>query len=273
MTARQKVKNGCLTIVAIGVILVVAWGWFFVKPNIEQFLSRAKMIKAEAEINSIETALTAALADAGLRDFRNFFSDEAFKRECDIEMQRSGTDAITASIQMYTTILPLLLQYGIAVSDVLGASRDTEHLQYVIRPGVQARLGDSYMDEIDLDPWGTPYQVFFGPWDMGLGTNVFRIYEDNSPEAIADALTVTLPERDNVPAQVGFQPKEEKPFYIWSLGQNRQSDQAIFDPTGEYAAPASQHYRPNASPEFMGGGDDINNWDRHRSYERFYRLE
>ncbi len=267
MNARQIVKNGCLTVV----ILMVAWGWFFVKPRVERFYVLARMTKAEAEINSIEIALTAVLADAGERDFRNFFNDEAFKRECEIEMQRSGTDAIAASIQIYTTILPVLLQYGNVVSDMLGASRDTEHLQYVIRPGIPGRLGDSYMDEIDLDPWGTPYHVFFGPWDTSLGINILRVYVDDSPEAIADALTVTPPKYGNVPAQVGFQPKRDKPFYIWSLGQNRQSDQAIFDPTGEYAPPGSQHYRPNVPPEFLGGGDDINNWDKIRSYSKRYR--
>lgn len=48
------------------------------------------------------------------------------------------------------------------------------------------------------------------------------------------------------------------------------SDQPRYDPTHAYAPPARQHYREDAPDEYLGGGDDINNWDRDQTFMRFY---
>ncbi len=60
--------------------------------------------------------------------------------------------------------------------------------------------------------------------------------------------------------------------YIWSLGKNKVSDQPRYDPTHMYAPPARSHYREGAPDEYLGGGDDINNWDRDYTFMWFYKL-
>lgn len=59
-------------------------------------------------------------------------------------------------------------------------------------------------------------------------------------------------------------------IYIWSLGANGVSDQPRYDPTHVYAPPARQHYRSDAPDEYLGGGDDVNNWDRNQTFMSFY---
>ena len=236
--------------------------------------SRAAMTKAEAEISSLETALTAALADSGLRDFRGLFDEQAFDRAMDIELRRVGADEISARIAIHSAVVLALLKHGNNAPEALTASEDTKHLANVIPYDVLRRFGNSYASDLLIDPWGNPYRFFLGPWRDEFGTIVFRTRHDISPEAKTDRLTATLPNSGNLPIQVGFPSSPTKVFYIWSLGQNEKSDQAIFDPTGEYAAPASKHYRRDTPSEFMGGGDDINNWDdwdNGRSYERLYQ--
>lgn len=253
---------------AIILSIVILYALVVVVPNLNRRLDFAHHAKAQAEINSIETALTAMLADASCRDFQSFLDMEEFARVRDEEMELTGADEFAASVQIYSTLMPILLNHGNDAGDVLDASVETRHLRSLVPDDILRRLGSRYMDSAPVqDPWDSTYRYYFGSWPSGLGPIPLRVYMDTSPDSESDELTVSG-END----RTGFPPPSTKPYYIWSPGKNRRSDQAIFDPSGEYPAPASQHYRPDAEPEYLGGGDDINNWDKNESFMTFYRF-
>jgi hypothetical protein len=71
--------------------------------------------------------------------------------------------------------------------------------------------------------------------------------------------------------------------YIWSKGANLVSGQAEFLPpvpgynpgtpgSSQYGAitPITTAYPGGQEPELVGGGDDVNNWDRNQTFMRFY---
>jgi hypothetical protein len=229
------------------------------------------MWKAQAEMNGMEIAMTAVLSDAGERDFSGLLNAEEFDRAVEAEMAKSGIGVFRAKTRVYSALAYALMKHGRTAEEALASSSDWSNLAVVLRWELRRYLGNSYMDEFDPDdPWGDPYQFYFGPWDKDDGICPLRIYWDDSPEAKVDRLTVTIEGTDGAQWQVGYEPPLTKVTYIWSFGENGESDQARFDSTGNYEPPASSHYRPDASPEFYGGGDDINNWDKNNSYTHFY---
>jgi hypothetical protein len=225
---------------------------------------------AEATINSLEVALTAILADSGYRDLRSLIDDQAFQRALQQEMERSGADEFTATVAIHSALASALMEHGKEADKVLASAAETSHLASVLRSDALSQLGKHYMmPNFVVDPWGTPYRFFFGPWDNEMGIMPLRVYQSaNMPK---DELTVSIDPSNPVPQLRGFPPESSKPFYIWSLGKNRKSDQAVFDPTGEYKSPASKHYRSDAPSSYWGGGDDITSWDPARSHDVFYR--
>lgn len=268
MAPKYLVRNVKIIIV-VGVLTIPVFLYLYIDQTIAPV---GRMWRAEAEISSMETALTAVLADAGFRDFRSLCDKAELERIREAEMARTGDDAFTVSVRIFSEITPILLKHGKETREVLESSEDTAYLRDLI-PDYQLRLlGEGYMDYVSfIDPWGTPYQFYFGHWPSDLGPIPLRTYVDGSPGAKTDKLTVANPAGASLPAQIGFPPPPDIPYYIWSFGRNRQSDQAVFDASGKYAGPPSKHYRPNATPAYRGGGDDVTNWDKHRSYDHFYQ--
>jgi hypothetical protein len=91
---------------------------------------------------------------------------------------------------------------------------------------------------------------------------------DSLVDSDADALTVTVAGESSSTRSYPATPYHEA--NIWSLGANGVSDQPRYDPTHQYAPPARQYYRSDAPDEYLGGGDDINNWDKNQTFMRFY---
>lgn len=241
-------------------------------------VSRLPSIRAVSEIKNVETALAGMLSDTGESNLSAFFEREAFESARDDLMREEDLNVFDASVRIYTTGLHALIRQGRAVL----SDPSLNHLHSLYNVEALPRLGTSYID-IGDDPWGSPYQFFIGPWPEEWGPSVFRIRRVNSnlgPEVNppretpeADALTVTIAGEDEESYSVGYPATPDSVIYMWSLGWNGVSDQARFDVTGQYAPPARGHYRPDARDLELGGGDDINSWDRGSTWKDLYERE
>ena len=161
----------------------------------------------------------------------------------------------------------------------------------VLNTSVVKKLGSSYNTDLTFDPWGNLYQIYPGPWPapgnipcsnnryqtndpLNPNLNVFRIYtvedEDNKlpgtkggaksdgkTEDVEDPVTEDF-------VEVGFAAPRDVRAYVYSMGENMLSSQAL------YVHPNNFVYDESQSEEYKGGGDDINNWDKGRSWMVFY---
>lgn len=247
------------------VVLVVLFIVVYVLP-IPREHPRSDSVNALSDVKNAETAFTGMLSDAQVGSFSDFFEPEAFATVHSRVMEAHSLDAFEAAVRMYSNAFYGLLQDGKNVN--LGGA-DTDGMHDVLRMDVVQKLGTNYM-EIDDDPWGNTYRIFAGPWPSTLGPPVLRIRslvdKDASHEHEPDALTGALGNGE----KQGYPAPNDLPIYIWSLGQNGLPDHAIFDPSGAYPAPPQRHYRADAEPEYIGGGDDINNWDTGQSWIELY---
>ena len=241
---------------AIGMLLIIM---FFPRGHVD--FPRTPATDALSEIKNAETALTGMMADSQCDLGCLFNPDGVTALRADL-MQREGLNAFEASVRIYSTVFAALLEHG---KNAQTALEERDGIDHIFDPEALGRLGSSYM-ELGEDPWRQPYQYFLGPWRTDWGPAVFRIYQNSVEGVSPDSLTITLAEG----AQVEFPAPTTLPVYIWSLGASGVSDQAHFDPTGEYAAPARSHYRGDAAERDLGGGDDISNWDLEQSWHVLY---
>lgn len=233
---------------------------------------KGRATKAISEIHNIELAFAKMFSDTGTTNFREFFDDDAFAAAVARLGEEKGMDAFAASREIYTDSAYVLLRKGRSTLKVPNDYRET------LRPEMVARLGISYNEDLAFDPWGTLYQIYPGPWPEEMGPIPFRTYlaplPNRFPGEIAlerDALTFEcLDIESDGEITVGWPAPRNRSVYIWSLGANLESGQANYDPTQEYAAPPMTHYEQMQEPEIMGGGDDINNWDKEQTFMRFY---
>ena len=180
-----------------------------------------------------------------------------------------------ASVELYTESIYVLLRKGRAAM-----APDTNEYAAVLRPELVKHLGTSYVPGLALDPWGQLYRIVPGPWPEDMGLVVFRTYLPPAPgytprsgekKIVPDALLMSgIDIETGEPLTFGVPARSELDFYIWSFGANLVSGQPIYDPSHAYAPPAQQHYEGGQEPELMGGGDDINHWDRDQTFMRFY---
>ena len=247
-----------LVVVGIPIIVLLILLCVSVLFNLSRLLMSGRSSRAEAETKHIDFVLTKLLTDVNRQDARGLFIATEFDKECRAYMESANLDAFVASTRIYTVCLTALLHNGKNSLEMTAGSDNAQRWLKTIDPSIYRRLGDTYMD-LGTDPWGNPYYMFAGPWPAGWGPKVLRTYSDSNPAAKTDLLTVYTNDA-NVP-QVGYVPQSFLPHFIWSVGPNGLSDQAILDPSGKYAPPARQHYRSDAEPHELGGGDDINNWD------------
>ena len=250
-------------LVLIVVLVVVVW---VLVPNVPREPRRSPMTNALSEVKNAETAFTGMLSDAQVNDFSSFFNPDAFTEVHADVMQRESLNAFDASVQMYSVAFMAFLRQGKNAASAL-ADSDIEGMDRILDSDCVRKLGTSYM-ELDEDPWGQPYRFFVGPWPWDWGPPVLRIRQrqDVAGAPTPDALTIDLAGGQTV----GYLAPANVPIYIWCLGENGVCDQAIFDPAGVYAAPAREHYRSDAENKYLGGGDDINNWDPGQSWHPLY---
>jgi len=219
------------------------------------------------EIKRIEPALLTLLGDAEVEDLRDIFDEDAFESAVTRLSSEKALDNFAAALELYTVSSHELLRKGRYARDPSNPYRD------VLREDVVQRLGGRYYDVLVPDPWGNPYQIYPGPWPEEMGPIPFRIsywspMNGDSPEDQPTLSTIDPNYGDEI--RFGWPAPTDQTFYIWSNGANGLSGQANYDPTHQYAAPATAHYVGGQEPKLMGGGDDINNWDNEQSFMRFY---
>ena len=71
--------------------------------------------------------------------------------------------------------------------------------------------------------------------------------------------------------RIGIPANDRTAVFIWSYGENGQNGQARYLEVDTYTANETVNYDVSQQePEFLGGGDDINNWDPTQTFMRFY---
>ena len=261
----MKSKLGFTLVELLVVIAIIAILAGIVIPNVPKYINKARATRAQAEIKGIDLALTKMLTDVGRTDFKSGFFDTWPAETFGFSVEADGT---------YQNIFYLLLRKG-KYADI-----DPDWVPGVtLNAEVKRKMGDSYMD-LGTDPWGNLYFFYPGPFnhpDFQTGSGQFavpfRIYQPstNVPGGATNdsgwngggIRTVTDPDDPSAqPFNVGYPASRKQVTYIWSSGKNRRSNQQ-FD-TGYGGDPA------DVGLDFIGGGDDINNWDGDTSWITFY---
>jgi len=262
----------CLAIVIFGVTGAAL-------PNVFRWMEKNHGYPTVSEINNIELTLTKIISDAGRSSLQDLFDPVAFEKTCTWYELQYGADTFEARTAISTRAAYALIKSGRGA--ILPQAQDDDimtHTRKVLATDVVDDLGTSYYPGVGNDPWGNPYQIFAGPWPKEMGLLLFRSYDSPGPKTAlpgnssmdpnADVLTVTVAEES--PGTRGYPATPYHEAYIWSLGANGVSDQPRYDPTHQYAPPVRHFYRSDAPEEYLGGGDDINNWDKNQTFMRFY---
>jgi len=240
-------------LVVVAIIAILA---SIVVPNVTRYIARGQMARAVSEINSIELAMTAMLADAERSSFRDFFTPAGIEQLVALNLNQS-----LQIYEVYTDIMYSLLRTGRnAGSSEFGGLLEERTLN---------KLSTNYLD-LDRDPWGNLYRFYLGQARRGTGAPMpFRGYilqREDSSGIVTELVTWAMvrdsdqyrlpgsPPPDNLPGRPAL---DSQPFFIWSMGANLRHDQ-------EFAG----HTNPDGF--FRGGGDDINNWDPQSGWRVHY---
>ncbi len=246
-------------LVVIAIISILAG---IILPNVSRYIGKARGTRAVAEINGIDLALTSMLADAGQNNFAAFF-DEPRPAVLDIPTSALTLAQVKEAEVIYTDAFYILLKNGKNAN-----LNNMMHSQatLVLNAAVRRKLSDQYMSDLGNDPWGNLYQFFAGPWYGGTNNEIpFVIHSIDSPipgGPQQSTYTVQETQDPNVSvSDLAFEPAKNLPMYVYSMGANMRSNQ-----------PGDPGYDGNGDlgPDSVGGGDDINNWDKGASWSTFY---
>ena len=290
-------KQGFTLVELLVVMAIIAILASIVVPNAIKYITRSRATKAQSEIASIELALTAMLSDAGRSDINHLFNPMGVREFIGLDTadlaDEMTREAFETAQKVYTATLYALLREGrIALTDnhTIQLTTGSRNLNFgdVLDNNVIRKLGTAYLEDLGVDPWGNMYQIFPGPWRTkrvnGQLVNPvpFRTYmniENNDLPGSRgagrpDGLELLTYDPDTEEELiVGFPASRNKSFFIYSMGQNMVSGQMVYDPDGydtdgDYGV--YENYDLNQDETFLGGGDDINNWDKGASWMRFY---
>ena len=200
-------------------------------------------------------------------------------------------------MDMYSSVVYDLLRYG---RDSLRVENNSP-ARFVINNNTLSKLGTSYMD-LGNDPWGNAYNIFPGPWkvasdggtrwpiifrkfsiDTGTGTGLKRTVKDDgfalrnperaqNPDLISTTFSSIVEDAATWPDKVGYPADTGKSMYIWSTGENLRSGQMVYSAIYNGQDPTSWYTGFDGAPQDgsdLGGGDDINNWDKDATWARF----
>lgn len=293
-------KHGFTLVELLVVMAIISILAAIAIPNIQQWITKSRAVKAQQEIRNMEIAFTKMLGDAGRSNMSEFINQAALYDavETDLSLADGATiadwddEAFNLAVEYYTNVFYALLRAGRgALSDSSNVLTNEGDL---LKADVVKQLGTTYMNDLGKDPWDGLYQMYPGPWSVNNGPIPFRRYlpadeqlPGDPPEVvIGDALSIgsatpgassplilTDPATGDDIELAGVPAPRGKQIYIWSKGGNLVSGQALFlhPNLGSYDPDAgASNYPAGQEPELMGGGDDINNWDTDATYMQFY---
>lgn len=287
MGVTRNGRAGFTLVELLAVIAIIGILAAIVVPQVTKFMADARMARAVSEVRNAETALVGALSNTGRSDFRDFLSDagRATLNQAVQQIEAGNFAGVRAAADFYREFFYELLRQG----------RDSEFIKLNVDPEVRQKLGTFYMD-IGKDPWGQQYNFWMGPLRGQIPLRSFRIVNEDDPDYVelddpnftsanayvydAEARQFALqdlpgqPRADDASFQdnsspfgsmfpnlraYGFPAPDELPVYIWSSGPNALNDANVL----------FQMNRGDdvSAPDFLGGGDDPNNWDRESGWE------
>lgn len=285
----MRKKHGFTLVELLVVMAIISILAAIAIPNVQKWIRKGRAVRAQAEISNIELAITKLLSDAGRSSLKDIINPAEVENIVGDTMDNWTPAMFDDAVTVYTEAMYAILRKGRAILDPDGDGiTDPLYNAEVVR-----NLGTSYMSELAFDPWGNLYQIYPGPWRASDGPVPFRTYlppdttnllpGDSLASAAEDVLS--LGENDagdiNVAGLVDGETSEplrligapasrETQVFIWSNGENLISGQAKFNSAGYLFADGVNNYELGQEPDLMGGGDDINNWDREQTFMRFY---
>lgn len=285
----MRKKHGFTLVELLVVMAIISILAAIAIPNVQQWIRKGRAVRAQAEITNIDLAITKLLSDAGRSSLKDIVNQSEVENIVGDTMDNWTPAMFDDAVTVYTEAIYAILRKGRAVLDPDGDGvTDPLFNAEVVR-----NLGTSYMSELSRDPWGNLYQIYPGPWRASDGPIPFRTYlppdtsdllpGDTLASAAEDVLSLgendagdinisglVDPETNEPLMLIGAPALREQNVFIWSNGENLISGQAKFNSAGYLYADGVNNYEQGQEPELMGGGDDINNWDRDQTYMRFY---